>query len=69
MTVPENSIKPDTGTPPVPVADVEPGNFAFTTYGYGHGVGMSQTGAMLMAAEGADYIEILEHYFPGTTVR
>ena len=43
--------------------------FIFTTYGYGHGVGMSQTGAMLMAAEGADYVEILEHYFPGTTVR
>lgn len=43
--------------------------FIFTTYGYGHGVGMSQTGAMLMAAEGSDYIEILEHYFPGTTVQ
>ena len=43
--------------------------FIFTTYGYGHGVGMSQTGAMLMAEEGADYVEILEHYFPGTTVR
>lgn len=43
--------------------------FVFTTYGYGHGVGMSQTGAMLMAAEGADYVEILEHYFPGTSVR
>lgn len=43
--------------------------FLFTTYGYGHGVGMSQTGAMLMADQGDSYVDILEHYFPGTTVR
>ena len=43
--------------------------FLFTTYGYGHGVGMSQTGAMLMANQGDSYVDILEHYFPGTTVR
>lgn len=43
--------------------------FLFTTYGYGHGVGLSQTGAMLMAAQGDSYIDILEHYFPGTVVK
>nr|WP_243151740.1 SpoIID/LytB domain-containing protein [Anaerotruncus colihominis] len=44
--------------------------FTFTTYGYGHGVGMSQTGANLYAnEEGWDYIEILEHYYPGCRVR
>ena len=44
--------------------------FIFTTYGYGHGVGMSQTGANLYAnEEGWDYIEILEHYYPGCRVR
>lgn len=44
--------------------------FTFTTYGYGHGVGMSQTGANLYAAEeGWDYIDILEHYYPGTKVK
>ena len=43
--------------------------FLFTTYGYGHGVGMSQTGAILMANQGDSYVDILEHYFPGTTVR
>lgn len=43
--------------------------FIFTTYGYGHGVGMSQNGAILMARQGYDYVEILEHYFPGTTVK
>lgn len=38
----------------------------FITSGYGHGVGMSQRGADLMAREGAGYQEILTHYYPGT---
>ncbi len=42
--------------------------FEFTTYGYGHGVGMSQYGAHYMALDGYDYLEILEHYYTGTTV-
>lgn len=40
----------------------------FHTVGFGHGVGMSQTGANAMAKKGADYIEILTHYFSGVTV-
>ncbi len=40
--------------------------FQITTYGYGHGVGLSQTGAMAMAQQGSTWQEILEHYFPGT---
>ena len=36
--------------------------------GYGHGVGMSQFGANQMAKEGADYREILTHYYTGVTV-
>ena len=40
----------------------------FSTIGFGHGVGMSQTGANEMAKNGADYIEILEHYFTGVTI-
>lgn len=43
--------------------------FTFTTYGYGHGVGMSQTGANEYAKQGWTYDEILEHYYPGTTLR
>ena len=42
--------------------------FTFTTYGYGHGVGMSQTGSMLYARQGWTYVQILNHYYPGTTV-
>ena len=40
--------------------------FVFTTHGYGHGVGLSQYGAKYMAENGADYREILAHYYPGT---
>ena len=42
--------------------------FAITTRGYGHGVGLSQWGAKAMAEQGKSWIEILAHYFPGTTL-
>ena len=46
----------------------EPPAFTFTVTGFGHGVGMSQYGADKMARLGADYREILTHYYPGTTL-
>jgi SpoIID/LytB domain protein len=36
--------------------------------GWGHGVGLCQIGAAVMACEGYTYKEILEHYYPGTTI-
>ncbi len=48
---------------------VPEGKFVFKVYGYGHGVGMSQHGAMQMAKDGKSCDEILTHYFPGTTVK
>lgn len=37
---------------------------SFTTYGHGHGIGMSQYGAIGLANEaGWNYIEILRHYY------
>lgn len=36
--------------------------------GYGHGVGMSQLGAIHMAKEGKDYETILKHYYTGVEV-
>ncbi len=42
--------------------------FCFTVTGSGHGVGMSQYGAQVMAQNGAGYREILAHYYPGTTL-
>jgi len=41
----------------------------FHTVGFGHGVGMSQTGANAMAKQGANYLDILTHYFTGVTVQ
>jgi len=35
----------------------------FTTYGHGHGVGMSQHGANVMAQNGYHYVEILQHFY------
>ncbi len=40
----------------------------FTVTGYGHGVGLSQYGANTMAQQGADYLEILNHYYTGVTI-
>lgn len=37
--------------------------------GWGHGVGMCQTGAYGMALEGATFQQILAHYYPGTELR
>ena len=36
-----------------------------TTKGYGHGVGLSQYGANLMAKNGYNYKDILKHYYRG----
>lgn len=47
----------------------ENGTFVFKVYGYGHGVGMSQRGAMAMANNGKTYTQILNHYYPDTTVK
>jgi stage II sporulation protein D len=35
--------------------------------GAGHGVGLCQAGAASMATAGAPFLEILRHYYPGTT--
>ncbi len=45
------------------------GTFIFKVYGFGHGVGMSQEGAIQMAKNGDKYDKILTHYYPGTTVK
>lgn len=53
----------------VSLGSPESGQFAFTTYGYGHCVGMSQNGANYYATYGGyDYQQILFHYYPGTTL-
>lgn len=39
--------------------------FTFKVTGYGHGLGLSQYGANVLAKKGFTYKEILEHYYPG----
>mgnify|MGYP000079185653 CR=1 FL=1 len=43
-------------------------NVKITTKGYGHGVGMSQYGALGMAKKGYTYEEILKHYYKNTFI-
>ena len=44
------------------------GVFTFTVTGYGHGLGMSQYGANVMARNGFEDREILAHYYPETEI-
>jgi len=43
-------------------------NFVFRGHGFGHGLGLCQEGAHVMAARGASYQKILQKYFPGTRI-
>lgn len=53
--------------PPAPRASaVPPPVFTVAGRGFGHGVGMSQYGALGLAQAGVDYTAILAHYYPGT---
>ena len=40
--------------------------FKLTGAGWGHGVGLCQIGAAVMAKQGYDYAQILSHYYPGS---
>ena len=43
--------------------------FVLNGKGWGHGVGLCQIGAAVMASRGKDYREILRHYYPGTSIQ
>jgi SpoIID/LytB domain protein len=46
----------------------EGAGFVFRGRGFGHGLGLCQTGAHRLAARGAGYRQILAHYLPGASV-
>lgn len=48
--------------------NIEGDEIKFTVIGYGHGVGMSQTGADSMAKQGSNYEEIIKHYYIGVEI-
>lgn len=41
----------------------------FSVKGYGHGVGMSQTGADTMAKSGSTYEDIIKHFYVGVEIK
>lgn len=48
--------------------NIEGDNISFLVIGYGHGVGMSQTGADSMAKQGSNYEEIIKHFYTGVEI-
>ena len=50
------------------VVDKTPEGFRLTGAGWGHGVGLCQIGAAVMAAHGKTYDQILTHYFNDATI-
>lgn len=44
-------------------------NIKFSVKGYGHGVGMSQTGADSMAKQGSNAEEIIKHFYTGVEIQ
>ena len=52
-----------------PGEDGLPSGFVLRGGGWGHGVGMCQTGAMGMAEEGHNFRRILRHYYQGGSVQ
>lgn len=51
------------------VVDKTSDGFVLTGAGWGHGVGLCQIGAAVMAHKGYSYNEILNHYFPNAFVQ
>lgn len=47
---------------------IENNKIFFTVVGYGHGVGMSQTGADSLAKQGKNYEEIIKHFYTGVEI-
>ena len=46
-----------------------PQKFILTGSGWGHGVGLCQIGAAMMAEKGYKHKEILVHYFPDSNIK
>ncbi len=61
----------DTGnnTPAAPDVNAPKGSFVFTVYGWGHGVGLTQYGAIELDKAGDPFNAILSHYYTGTEIK
>lgn len=54
------------GDLPSPEVEAKSGTFTFVMYGNGHGVGLTQYGAKVLAENGWLYWQILDYYYVGT---
>lgn len=52
-----------------PEGTLAPDRFHLIGAGWGHGVGLCQIGAAVMAASSSGYLKILAHYFPGCELK
>lgn len=48
--------------------EIKENSVKFTVKGYGHGVGLSQTGSDSLAKQGKNYQEIINHYYQGIEI-
>lgn len=48
--------------------NIEDNYTTFTTYGHGHGLGLSKYGAEAMSRAGYNYKQIIAHYYPNTYI-
>lgn len=48
---------------------IEGDNIKFSVLGYGHGVGLSQSGSDALAKQGLKYDEIIKHYYYGVEIK
>lgn len=48
--------------------NIESDNIKFTVTGYGHGVGLSQSGSDSLAKQGYNYKEIIKHYYKNVEI-
>lgn len=49
--------------------EIEGDNIRFSVIGYGHGVGLSQSGSDALAKEGMNYEEIIRYYYKDVEIR
>ena len=59
----------DVPVPEAPPVNAPSDTFTFTVYGWGHGVGLSQYGALSLEDHGYTYDRILAHYYTGTEIK
>lgn len=48
--------------------EINENNVTFKVIGYGHGIGMSQTGADAMAKQGSNFEQIIKHFYVGVEI-